>query len=417
MPFGHNPAQFVSKDKYGIGQASQILGSAIAQYPGAKQADETRQKAIDAANADWGDMEAAFKVTRSLYSNPEKTGIGDKLLEQGLITPEELSTNIRSLRAPTSTDQKDAGGYLDKISVALKALGEDAQQRKMGQTALQSQKGLGPERDVGGFTEQDIGKPQGLAGQVSAVQEQHPGATAEQVGQIPSIAQQQGEGDTGQRAALEKQKADQRAALSKQEFGQRKELLEDEFKFNEKLAGIKGRIGRIGSKRVKPSETDLAQSRKDRVSLIGKDAQNKNLVRTLETTIKKAPTGVIDQVMYQQLQEAGYIGPADLPSIEEALLQAQTLGDNLTQYIKEIDEQIKQILKAPQTRFEKTAAAGAKVAGQKTEALQAGNTENAGAGAPNFNITTGALNLDAPAVKEAQAEGWSIEEIIKFLGK
>jgi len=205
MPYGYDPLQFVQKDRTGIGQASQILAGTIAGMPEKIRAKEDRQKAIDAANANWNDMEAAYKAVMHKYVNAVSP-----LAQQGLITDEEITNNLNELTAPTSVDKKDPGAYIQNTGIKLRELFADIKQRQVSSGVGQAIQGRIPGETTegepvagvpGAETQQQIAQSQFLPQGTSMEQlEKDPGfATAQ------TQAQEQKQEIAG--AKLEQQKA------------------------------------------------------------------------------------------------------------------------------------------------------------------------------------------------------------------
>ncbi len=203
--YGYNPAQFVQKDKFGIGAISQIMGGAVAKLPEV-QAQEKKTEAetakmtaaaekwhaektaaIQAAKDNWKDMEAAATTFRNQYI--EKATIA---VQNGLMTEEEKAAGIKEFPMPTSIDRKDPGAYIDKLTESYGGLLGDLEKRtstsQLGKAVSAAQRGggvgVGPEQQVsggqlgGGFTEQEIDVGQGI---------QPPAETQQEIAQSPQV--------------------------------------------------------------------------------------------------------------------------------------------------------------------------------------------------------------------------------------
>lgn len=204
----YNPLSFVQKDKFGIGQASQIAGGAIAAAPEQFRQKELREEAVKNAGKDWRAMEKSWQAIKNQYMTK-----AEMLKEKGLMTQEEIESDIAMLRMPTETDKKDPGKYIDSLgrvygslvdkvnkksrqSQLTSAVSTASQDRMSPQELGQSQQvtPVGPGGES--FTETDItARPQQRSAattksqftQAPEVQELAP--TSDELGQVPQFAQ------------------------------------------------------------------------------------------------------------------------------------------------------------------------------------------------------------------------------------
>ncbi len=231
MPYGYDPTQWVPKDKYGIGAASQIVASTVAGMPEKIRAQEVRENAIQAATDNWRDMETAYTSVRKMYRDAPAV---QQLVANGQMTQEELAANVAKIEMPTSVDRKDPGAYIDKVGAILNELGKDAEGRQrsgqvsqIGQQAQRQNVEGAPEQVSGGqlgggFTEQTIterGAPADTErfkerfGQIAAIEGVSP--TKEETQQQADVSGTQPAKDV---AAQERQVAQDVASQTQQEF-------------------------------------------------------------------------------------------------------------------------------------------------------------------------------------------------------
>jgi len=178
--YGYNPAQFVSKDRFGIGAASQILGQGIASVPGQIREKERLEldkdkilaeenkiiAATKAADANWKDMDTAATVARKQYIKKANIAI-----QNGLMTEEEKATNLKKLRMPTSVDKKDPAAYMKNYRKVSDELFDDLQKRQRSSQVTQ----LGQQVQQPGFTPEPAPGQLGEQGfQVSRLTESAP---------------------------------------------------------------------------------------------------------------------------------------------------------------------------------------------------------------------------------------------------
>lgn len=194
MADGYTPSQYVRQDRLGIGAASQILGTTIANIPKIQMEKEEfqmkkdeRQAAIDAAKANWKDMDIAYTTIRKRYIQSAQP-----LIKQGVMSKEELQMDLQKLQIPTSVDKKDPGAYMDKLGEnygnLLNRLQEKSQTQNLG---IAIQEGMTPKPTQ--FTpefEQSLITPPGEAVPTTApaIKEparEAPGTTQELMGRIP----------------------------------------------------------------------------------------------------------------------------------------------------------------------------------------------------------------------------------------
>lgn len=231
MPYGYDPTQWVQKDKYGIGAASQIVASTVAGMPEKIRAQEVRENAIQAATDNWRDMETAYTSVRKMYRDAPAV---QQLVANGQMTQEELAANVAKIEMPTSVDRKDPGAYIDKVGAILNELGKDAEGRQrsgqvsqIGQQAQRQNVEGAPEQVSGGqlgggFTEQTIterGAPADTErfkerfGQIAAIEGVSP--TKEETQQQADVSGAQPAKDV---AAQERQVVQDAASQTQQEF-------------------------------------------------------------------------------------------------------------------------------------------------------------------------------------------------------
>lgn len=127
----YDPLRFVVPDRYGIGAATQEIASGIEKLPTAMKQDEEykyqqeqRQKAVEEAKRNWGAMESSWKTIKSQYQKKAQP-----LIEKGLMTQEDLDTDLRMLRMPTDADKKDPGAYIDNTGKTFANLIQKIEQK------------------------------------------------------------------------------------------------------------------------------------------------------------------------------------------------------------------------------------------------------------------------------------------------
>ena len=126
----YNPKDFVP-DYSAIGQVGEIGGNLISSIPGLKmqetqykQSQEDRQKAIEAATQDGEAMGEAWKIAKRTIEAEAAP-----LLKAGIMSPEELKTNLTRIRMPTRADEKNPGQYIDGMSEVIGGIMKDIEGR------------------------------------------------------------------------------------------------------------------------------------------------------------------------------------------------------------------------------------------------------------------------------------------------
>ena len=119
MPI-YNPLEYATRRRTPMADFGQILSGMIGKLPEAKLRDD----AIAQATKDWKAMEDSWKVAKNMYTKKAQ-----KLVDQGLMTEQEMNANLQKFRPPTQADKQNPSGYLDGMRSVIDTSFGDLRQR------------------------------------------------------------------------------------------------------------------------------------------------------------------------------------------------------------------------------------------------------------------------------------------------
>ena len=336
--YGYNPAQYVQQDRTGIGAASQIAATSIAQIPQNIRAKEKHElekerfeldkKAIEAAKNNWRDMETAATVARKQYRAKATEAV-----KNGLMTEEELATNIQKFPMPTGLDKKDPAAYIKKFRETNITLLEDLQTRQrsgqVSQIGQQAQQPTPTQFTPGlqGATEtpvsEQIASRSFESASPGAIQTPSQPAPADIEGftkKMGQIATEQGVDLTKEQIAVEQEKSG--LQTRQQEATQQRQVAKD-----------------AASKTQQEFDNDLATKRNTR-----QEAELR-IKETKGKEIKPITMNEVSGILQFNVKEIN----ADIKSVD----QAMKLNDDLDEPNRDIADQLKVKRKALEAEHDK----------------------------------------------------------------